>query len=78
MTVPNVATVVKSGSGGFDLAPCVVPAYISALPYDPSAAGAHYVSETDYDTGYQVFQDANGRVTVSATGEITPSISVIR
>lgn len=78
MNLPLTATVVKSGAGGFDLAPCAVPAYISILPYDPSASGAHYKSETDYDTGYVIYQDPNGRITASSTGEITPSISVTR
>lgn len=78
LALPAVATVVKSDAGGFDLAPCAVPAYISTLPFDPSASGAHYTSATDYDTGYVISQDTEGRVTASATGEITPSISVTR
>lgn len=78
LVLPAVPTVVKSGTGGIDLAPCLVPAYVSILPYDPSAAGAHFVSAADYDTQYVVYQDANGRVTASSTGEITPSISVTR
>ena len=65
-------------SGGFDLAACVVPAYISSLPFDPSAAGAHYISATDYDTEYTIYQNSDGQVTASSTGEITPSISVTR
>lgn len=76
--LPTAFTVIKSSTGGFDLAPCVVPTYISSLPYDPSAPGAHYTSLTDYDTEYFVMQDAQGRVTASSTGEITPSISVTR
>lgn len=77
-TIPASSTVIKSGAGGFDLAPCVVPAYISALPYDPSASGAYYTNITDYDTQYYVSQDSLGRVTASSTGEITPGISVTR
>ena len=76
--LPSTSTVVKSGTGGFDLAPCVVPTYLSILPYDPSATGAHYTSIVDYDTQYYVSQDSDGRVTASSTGEITPSISVTR
>ncbi len=78
LALPTTATVVKSGAGGADLASCVIPAYISILPFDPSATGAHYASVTDYDTGYTVSQDAEGRVTASATGEITPTITVTR
>jgi prepilin-type N-terminal cleavage/methylation domain-containing protein len=77
LALPATSTVVKS-VGGFDLAPCVVPAYVSILPYDPSAPGAHYASLTDYDTAYFISQDVEGRVTASSTGEITPSISVTR
>lgn len=78
--LPTTPTVVKSATstGGIDLAPCVVPTYLSVLPYDPSALGAHYAALNDYDTGYVVYQDAEGRVTASSTGEITTSISVTR
>jgi prepilin-type N-terminal cleavage/methylation domain-containing protein len=78
MALPATSTIVRSGAGGVDLAPCVVPAYISMLPFDPSATGAHYTDATDYNTGYVVSQDTEGRVTASATGEITPTITVTR
>ncbi len=80
ITLPTIPTIVKSdvAGGGFDLARCVVPTYISSLPYDPSAIGAHYNNDTDYDTHYVIYQDINGRVTASSTGEITTSISVTR
>ncbi len=80
LTLPASPTIVRSATstGGIDLAPCVVPTYISVLPYDPSAVGAHYVSTSDYDTRYVIYQDTEGRVTASSTGEITPSISVTR
>jgi hypothetical protein len=77
-----VATVVKYGTGypaySGDIASCLVPDYLSSLPYDPSLAGAHYSGLTDYDTGYEIMQDANGRITASSTGELTGSISVTR
>lgn len=75
--IPLLPTAIKS-SGGFDLARCVVPAYISTLPVDPTAAGAHFATTTDYDTGYVIYADAQGRITASSTGEITTSISVTR
>ncbi|HEY4478373.1 MAG TPA: prepilin-type N-terminal cleavage/methylation domain-containing protein [Candidatus Paceibacterota bacterium] len=80
VALPAIPTTVKSDilSGGFDLASCVVPSYLSSLPYDPSAIGAHYIDNTDYDTQYVIYQDINGRVTASSTGEMTPSISVTR
>ena len=68
----------STGISGFDLAPCVVPAYISALPFDPSYPGGHYATSTDYDTGYVIYEDSDGRITASSTGEITRSISVTR
>lgn len=75
--IPPVPTVISS-SGGFDLARCVVPAYISSLPFDPSVTNAFYTSTSSYDTGYVIYADDQGRVTASSTGEITPSISVTR
>lgn len=66
-TLPQIATVIRSGSGGFDLAGCISPIYISTVPFDPSAPGAHFASNTDYDTGYTVLQDATTRrITVAA------------
>jgi len=76
-SIPTTATVVKNGSAA-DIASCVVPDYISALRFDPSISGAHFASAADYDTEYWVSQDANGRITASSTGELTPSISVTR
>ncbi len=79
--IPIAPTVVKSSLAGNDpgdIAACVVPDYISALPFDPSKTGAHYASTTDYDTGYEIFRDGNGRITASSTGELVPTISVSR
>jgi len=79
--MPTAPTFIKSsaivGDPG-DIAACLVPDYLSALPFDPSAVGAHFSSTTDYSTGYQFFRDANGRVTASSSGELTPTISVTR
>jgi prepilin-type N-terminal cleavage/methylation domain-containing protein len=55
-----------SSSGGVDLGACLSPTYISSLPFDPGASGAHWKDSSDYDTGYNVFQDSNGRITVFA------------
>ena len=80
--LPSTPTIVRYG-GGFptyagDIASCVVPDYVSALPFDPSKTGAHYADAVDYDTGYEIVQDSNGRITASSTGELTASISVTR
>ena len=62
----------------FDIADCLVPNYISSLPFDPSKPGAGYIENGAYNTEYKIFQDTNGRITVSSIGEITESISVTR
>jgi len=80
--LPTVSTVVKASSStppaAADIASCVVPDYLASLPFDPSATGAHYDSPIDYDTEYEIFQDANGRITASSTGELTPTIFTTR
>jgi prepilin-type N-terminal cleavage/methylation domain-containing protein len=68
-TIPSIKTKMASDTG-FDIAPCVVPDYISLLPFDPSKEGAFYTNETNYDAGYFIVQDSNGRITISADGEI--------
>jgi prepilin-type N-terminal cleavage/methylation domain-containing protein len=68
--IPTTSTTMSANSDGFNIAPCIIPDYISALPYDPSKTGAHFTDETDYSTEYKVMADAEGRVTVSADGEI--------
>jgi type IV pilus assembly protein PilA len=82
VTIPSIATDIKNVSSsspdGFDLAPCVVPDYISSLPFDPSSSTARYATSTDYNTAYVIYEDGNGRITASSTGEITPSISATR
>lgn len=79
--LPTTSKIIKVDSGAgdaIDISQCLVPAYISSLPFDPSRTGAFYSSTESYDTGYSLSTDTNGRVTVSATGEITPAISVTR
>ncbi|MDE2037886.1 MAG: type II secretion system protein [Patescibacteria group bacterium] len=58
-----------------DIASCLVPDYISALPFDPAVPRAHFASTTDYDTGYEIVQGADGRITASSTGELVPTIA---
>lgn len=76
--IPTSST--NMATNTYDIAPCVVPTYITQLPFDPSAAGAHYTTTTDYDTGYNVQRDAStGRITVSApSAELSQTISVSR
>lgn len=75
-TSKNISSVV--GAGNIDIGECLVPTYISALPFDPNKVGAKYVSVNDYDTQYSIFQDSDGRVKISAVGEITTDISMTR
>lgn len=76
--IPTSSTLMASTS--YDIAPCIVPTYMSIFPYDPSAAGASYTSTANYNSGYYVSRDVTtGRVTVAApTGELSEVISVSR
>ncbi|MBU6426953.1 prepilin-type N-terminal cleavage/methylation domain-containing protein [Patescibacteria group bacterium] len=71
-------TQLPAGSNIIDLSPCLVPDYISSLPFDPSQYGASWDGVDKYNTGYQIFRYADGRITASSTGELTPTISVTR
>lgn len=76
--LPSTKTEINSGTNGINIGSCIVPNYLSAIPYDPSKSGAKYVSASDYDSGYSILQDTEGRVTVSAVGELTQDIQVTR
>lgn len=79
--VPAVATNMSNDTvgGDYDIAPCLVTDYLSSMPYDPSATGAHWTDETDYDTGYTIEQDATGRTTVNApSAELGQTIGLTR
>lgn len=78
-TITDTATVIGSGEAQIDLCADLVPTYVAAMPFDPTAEGAHYTDCTDYDTGYQVSVDANSRVTVAApSAELDETITVTR
>lgn len=77
--ITAVPTVVGSAVGQIDICADLVPTYVAAMPFDPTAAGAHYTDCADYDTGYQVSVDANSRVTVSAPdAELGETITLTR
>jgi type IV pilus assembly protein PilA len=79
VAIPSTPKVISSDTTqGVDIASCLIPTYISSLPFDPTATGAKFTSVTDYDTKYLISKDTNGRIVVSATGEITPNIEAIR
>jgi len=78
--IPTTATNMGSAVGDYNIAPCIVPTYVSSMPFDPSDPDAHFTSETDYDTGYTIVRDATtGRVTVNApSAELSQTISITR
>lgn len=74
--VPGVTVVAADAS---TLCASLVPTYLPALPVDPSVAGGPIKTcPAAYTSDYNVILDANGRVTVSATGELTNPISITR
>jgi len=77
--LPSDATNIMSGESDApgNIASCLVPDYISSLPFDPSQEGAHYTDFSDYDTKYTFFVDANGRINVTAGSEVTLSPIII-
>ena len=78
-TIPSTATKMASGTGNYNIGPCLVSTYASQLPNDPSATGAHWTSTTDYDTGYTIALGADGRITIAAPGaELSQTISLTR
>lgn len=78
--IPTTTTKMAVGVGNYDIGPCLVPTYLPQMVFDPSAAGAHWTSVTDYDTGYNIQRDATtGRITISApSAELGEVISVTR
>ncbi len=71
---PTTATCIGAGMSCFDLVTSgdtipLVPTYIQTIPRDP-------LDGTSDDTGYTIFADKNGKITASAWGEVTPTISV--
>ena len=75
-TLPTTATLITSTSTA-NIAPCVVPTYISVMPFDPETG--NYTSTSSYNTGYTIMRDAGtNRITVAATAELGATISVSR
>jgi type IV pilus assembly protein PilA len=75
--LPSSAT--DMSSSAYAIRPCLVPDYISELPYDPSEGSNTCTDDAcmggSYDTRYTVKQDASsGRVTVCAPLTAEPSI----
>ncbi len=79
-TVPTSTKRMAPGAENYDIAPCLVPTYLLALPFDPSTSSAHYNSNSDYDTGYYIVRNAStGQITLTApAAERGKTVSIIR
>ncbi|MDP3725036.1 MAG: type II secretion system protein [Nanoarchaeota archaeon] len=77
---PSARTRMSSGMGGYNIVPCLYPAYLPGVPRDPNGVGVYYTSTSSYDLGYEVWQDSvTGRVTVGAPfAELGEVISAVR
>lgn len=68
-----------AGATDVDIRGCLVPTYIAELPVDPQSGSAYDSGTTNYNSGYTVAKDANGRITVKApSAELGETISVKR
>lgn len=78
VTLGNTWTELTSDTsgGGFNIAECLVPEYLPKLPFDPSKGD--YSDEDNFNLGYHVKVDDNGRISVKADGELTTEIVVTR
>jgi len=71
--LPATDTTVVIGTGGFDLASCIVPTYVSTMVVDPQD-NADLAS-----TGYTFVRNSDGRITISAPyAELDEVINVVR
>lgn len=76
--IPTTATNMSSAAADYDIAPCIVPNYLSTMVVDPSTGT--FTSVTNYDSQYSIQRDATtGRVTISAPdAELNVTISQTR
>ena len=70
--LPTSTTEMGINAGLYNIENCIVSTYISIMPVDPTNGSS---SSTKYTV---VYDPVARRVTVGATGEITPVISVTR
>ena len=47
--IPTSTKRMAIGAGNYDIASCIIPIYISVLPFDPKDPLAHFMSQTDYN-----------------------------
>jgi len=73
------STPVYIASSSYHIAPCIIPTYISTLPFDPADPLARFVDINNYDTGYTVQRSSStNRITVAAPSAETGPISITR
>ena len=71
-----------AGAGNVDLCTALVPKYLADLPIDPTTGtetpdnSVCTTALATYDSGYTVSKNADNRVTVTATPEITPPTTI--
>lgn len=66
--MPTSATLFQSDAVGTVICNLLVPKYVSQLPYEPSDSTTYKFADcSDFNTGYNISVDADGRVTVAAT-----------
>lgn len=80
--IPTTTKRMANGAGNYDIAPCLIPTYISSLPFDSGTSTTHYTSVADYDTGYNILRSVVGtstQIIISApAAELGKTISVTR
>jgi prepilin-type N-terminal cleavage/methylation domain-containing protein len=76
--IPTSTTRMVNATGGYNIAPCLIPTYIFNLPFDPTATSGHYTSNSNYDTGYSIsINSSTGQITLSAPyAELKKAISI--
>jgi prepilin-type N-terminal cleavage/methylation domain-containing protein len=80
--LPTTTTRMKSGIGGYNIAPCIVIANGSyglfSFPFDPNTSSSYYISNSNYDSGYSIsINSSTGQITVSAPyAELKKTISI--
>jgi len=78
--LPTTPSLDMEKTGGYDMRSCLVPTYISELPFDPTN-GVNTCEDSactgnDYDTKYTVQQNATTlRITVCAPGGAEAAVS---
>lgn len=79
--IPSSAGYMGSASGEANIYACIVPTYMPEMPFDPGNTSVfttftpHVASATDYESGYQISQNASGRITVCAPGGAESAIA---